>query len=92
MILQEAIGQERIAWTVVALAVSVLTLYSMMKIWMEAFWKPHPDANWSLPKNANVAPAWVATLGLAAITLAISFNPQALVTYAQAAAATLGGP
>jgi multicomponent Na+:H+ antiporter subunit D len=45
-----------------------------------------------LPKNARVAPAWIATLGLAAITLAISFNPQALVTYAQAAAATLGGP
>jgi multicomponent Na+:H+ antiporter subunit D len=90
MILQESIGQERIVWTVVALAVSVLTLYSMMKIWMEAFWKPHPDANWVLPKNAQVAPARIATLGLAAVTLVISFNPQALVTYAQAAAVTLG--
>lgn len=92
MILQEAIGQGRIVWTVVALAVSVLTLYSMMKIWMEAFWKPHPDASWTLPTNARVAPAWLATLGLAALTLAISLNPQALVAYAQAAAATLGGP
>jgi multicomponent Na+:H+ antiporter subunit D len=91
MILQEAIGQGRIVWTAIALAVSVLTLYSMMKIWMEAFWKPHPDANWVLPTNARVAPAWIATLGLAAITLVISLNPQALVTYAQAAAATLGG-
>ena len=91
MILQEAIGQGRIVWTVVALAVSVLTLYSMMKIWMEAFWKPHPDDNWVLPTNARVVPAWLATIGLAVVTLIISFNPQALVAYAQAAAATLGG-
>ena len=91
MILQEAIGQGRVVWTAVALGVSVLTLYSMMKIWMEAFWKSHPDASWTPPTHARVAPAWIATLGLAAVTLAISFNPQALVTYAQAAAATLGG-
>ncbi len=36
--------------------------------------------------------ACLGALGLAVVTLAISFNPQALVTYAQAAAATLGGP
>jgi multicomponent Na+:H+ antiporter subunit D len=28
----------------VALGVSVLTLYSMLKIWAEAFWKPQPVA------------------------------------------------
>jgi multicomponent Na+:H+ antiporter subunit D len=28
----------------VALAVSILTLYSMIKIWTEAFWKERPDA------------------------------------------------
>jgi len=27
----------------VALAVSVLTMFSMVKIWAEGFWKPHPD-------------------------------------------------
>jgi len=91
MILQEALAQGRVVWTAVALLVSVLTLYSMMKIWMEAFWKRHPDADWRLPAGTRLGPAWAATLGLAAVTLAISLNPQPLVDYAQAAARTLGG-
>jgi multicomponent Na+:H+ antiporter subunit D len=91
LVLQEAIAQGRIAWTVIALIVSVLTLYSMVKIWMEAFWKAHPDPTWELPDAPRMWPAWVATLGLAVITLSISLNPQFLVEYAQAAAQTLGG-
>jgi multicomponent Na+:H+ antiporter subunit D len=91
MVLQEALAQGRYVWTAVALAVSVLTLYSMMKIWMEAFWKRHPDADWQPPTRTRLGPAWAATVGLAAVTLAIGLNPQPLVDYAQAAAATLGG-
>jgi multicomponent Na+:H+ antiporter subunit D len=56
LVLQEALAQGRYAWTVVALGVSVLTLYSMLKIWLEAFWKPHPSPiamlsrlDWALP-------------------------------------------
>jgi multicomponent Na+:H+ antiporter subunit D len=90
MVLQETLAQGRIVWTAVALLVSVLTLYSMMKIWMEAFWKPHPDANWQLPTGTRLTPAWAATGGLAALTLSISLNPQPLVAYAQAAAQSLG--
>jgi multicomponent Na+:H+ antiporter subunit D len=92
LILQETFAQGRVTWAVVALLVSVLTLYSMMKIWMEAFWKPHPAADWQLPAHTRLAPAWAATVGLAAVTLFISLNPQPLVAYAQAAARTLGLP
>jgi multicomponent Na+:H+ antiporter subunit D len=91
LVLQEAIDQGRIAWTVIALVVSVLTLYSMVKIWMEAFWKSHPNPEWKEPVRTNLIPAWTATIFLAIITLSISLNPQLLVEYAQAAAATLGG-
>ena len=91
IVLQEALGQGRYVWTGVALAVSVLTLYSMMKIWMEAFWKRHPDEGWQPPRDTRLAPAWAATLGLAAVTLVISLDPQPLLAYAQAAARTLGG-
>lgn len=91
LVLQEAMAQGQVAWTVVALLVSVLTLYSMMKIWMEAFWKPHPDAQWRLPANTRLAPAWLATIGLALVTLAIGLNPQWLLDYSLAAAHTLGG-
>ncbi|MDJ0740595.1 MAG: proton-conducting transporter membrane subunit [Gammaproteobacteria bacterium] len=91
IVLQEALAQGRYVWTAVALVVSVLTLYSMMKIWMEAFWKRHPDAGWRPPADARLGPAWAATLGLASVTLLISLDPQTLLTYAQAAARTLGG-
>lgn len=90
MVLQEAIAQGRVAWTVIALAVSVLTLYSMVKIWMEAFWKAHPDPSSTVLVGARLGPAFAATVFLAVITLGISFYPQLLVEYAQAAAQTLG--
>ena len=66
----------------IALAVSVLTLYSMMKIWMQAFWKPHPDAAWRPQPGARVAAAWVVTLALTPLTLLLfgligsTFNRQ----------------
>jgi multicomponent Na+:H+ antiporter subunit D len=90
LVLQEAIAQGRVAWTVVALLVSVLTLYSMMKIWMEAFWKPHPDAHWRPPVATRLTPAWLATIGLALVTLCIGLYPQWLLDYSIAAAQTLG--
>jgi multicomponent Na+:H+ antiporter subunit D len=77
-------------WTILALSVSVLTLYSMMKIWMEAFWKSHPDPQWQLPATARLAPAWMATVGLATITVLIGLNPQPLAGFAAAAARSLG--
>jgi multicomponent Na+:H+ antiporter subunit D len=89
LVLQKAFAQGRIVWSALALAVSVLTLYSMMKIWIEAFWKPHPQVDWHASK-VHLVPAWCATLLLAAVTLAIGLAPQALVAYAQAAASTLG--
>lgn len=89
LVLQEALGQGRYAWAAVALGVSLLTLYSMMKLWLEAFWKPHPQAGWR-PASARLWPAWVATGLLGVLTLAIGLAPQTLLAYAQAAAAALG--
>jgi multicomponent Na+:H+ antiporter subunit D len=91
MILEETLAQGRWVWAFVALVVSVLTLYSMMKIWMEGFWKPHPDRKWTLPTGTRLGPAYAATIGLALVTLWISLNPQPLAAYSQAAARTLGG-
>jgi len=90
LVLQEGLAQGRAVWVGVGLLVSVLTLYSMMKIWMEAFWKPHPKAGWQAPTVPGLAPAWLATVGLACVTLWIGLNPQSLLTYAEAAAHTLG--
>ena len=89
LLLRETIAQGHVVWAGVALLVSVLTLYSMLKIWMEGFWKPHPDANWR-PARARLTTAWIATGALALVTLAIGLDPQTLLTYSQAAAAALG--
>jgi multicomponent Na+:H+ antiporter subunit D len=42
-LLTAAVGQGRYAIAAVSLAVSVLTLFSMTKIWSEAFWKAPPQ-------------------------------------------------
>jgi len=90
LVLREAIAGARIAWTAIALGVSVLTLYSMLKIWTEAFWKPHPVAGFR-PPALRLAPALAAAVALVTLTLAIGIAPEPLVAYAQAAARTLGG-
>ena len=60
--------QERDFWVVaIALGVSMLTLFSMLKIWAQAFMKEAPA---ELPVEARPQPAlYGATLGLAAVAL-----------------------
>ena len=59
------------AIVIAALVVSVLTLFSMTKIWAEAFWKPAPGGTvpdtLGAPRAALVVPA----LALGAVTLVL---------------------
>ena len=50
-LIRGGIEAERYAIVVAALAVSLLTLYSMTKIWAEAFWKPAPESSCSSPAD-----------------------------------------
>jgi multicomponent Na+:H+ antiporter subunit D len=77
----------------IALAVGLMTIYSMTKIWAEAFWKPHPDGIApelsTLPrKAAQIIPV----AGLAGLTIIIGLNPEPFVTFAERAAAQLLDP
>lgn len=91
LIVREALSQGAYLWTACALLVSVVTLYSMMKIWLEAFWKPHPDPAWRAPEHVRLAPAWVGVSGLALVVLSIGVAPEALIGFADAAAGALRG-
>jgi len=91
LVLREAFALGRTSWAVAALLVSALTMYSMVKVWLEAFWKSHPDENWRPPAGTRLVPACLAAGGLAACTLWISLNPEPLAAFCAAAAATLGG-
>ncbi len=85
------------AWLIagVALLVGLLTIYSMTKIWAEAFWKAHPDG--IEPSLDRLEPSMRAALllpiaGLAAMTLVIGFFPEPFVTFAETAADQLLDP
>lgn len=87
----DASFRDEMAWLGgVALFVGLLTIFSMSKIWVEAFWKamPRPQAVQTRLPASVVAP--IAVLG--AITLAIGFNPEPLVAYAQLAADNMMNP
>ena len=74
-----------------ALAVGVLTLYSMLKIWNEAFWKNPPEDASPAPSGASSSctPQYVAIVALSAITLCIGLNPEPFVEFSVNAAEQL---
>lgn len=76
----------------VALGVSLLTLYSMMKIWNGAFWKPAPDEA-PAPQAAVGLTSQLLPIGLlAAITVLIGFAAGPVFTLAQRAGERLINP
>jgi multicomponent Na+:H+ antiporter subunit D len=73
-----------------ALVTGLLTIYSMTKIWGEAFWKPHPDgavAETTAPR-AMVVPI----AALAACTVVIGLFAQPFLAVAERSAAELLDP
>lgn len=94
LILRTTIAGGYVLWTIAAVVVSILTMYSMMKIWFEAFAKPHPnaaaDAPW-IPHEARMGPAVLTAALLCLLTLWISLAPNALYTFSEQAALSLGG-
>ena len=78
LILKEALSQGRFLWAGIALATGLLTLYSMGKIWLEGFWKPHPET----PGFARLpARAYVAVTSLSLVILLVGLYPEPLIEY-----------
>ena len=79
----------------VALLVGLLTIYSMTKIWAQAFWEPHPDGTdptiASLDGRARTA-MLMPIGGLAAVTLLIGLFPEPFVAFAEVSATQLLDP
>ncbi|MDZ4204904.1 MAG: Na+/H+ antiporter subunit D [Bacteroidales bacterium] len=83
-LIKAAFEDEKYLISFVALVVSLLTLFSMMKIWNEAFWKNHPTQDpdkeppvqqlFSRPLVFMIIPI----IFFATITLAIGIYPQPL--------------
>lgn len=84
LIIMETFTQERYLWAAAALITGMLTLYSMSKIWLEGFWKPHPGQypdqfeNIALPK-----PVYPVMLVMSMIILMMGLMPGALIDFLQ---------
>ncbi|NIA69762.1 Na+/H+ antiporter subunit D [Pelagibius litoralis] len=78
-----------------ALVVGLLTIFSMTKIWAEAFWKPHPAG--TAPALADLGRSELAALllpvvFLAGLTVVIGLFPQPFVAFAERSAGQLLDP
>ena len=78
----------------VAALVGLLTVYSMVKIWSEAFWKPHPQAAGENTAAPPPLDAWMLApvVVMAAMTVLIGLSPEPLYQLARAAADELLEP
>jgi multicomponent Na+:H+ antiporter subunit D len=88
-------GVEIEAWpiVIVALLTGLLTLFSMVKIWAEAFWKPLPAEPRKVPRSTGaVWPLYLPIAGMAALTLMMGLWAQPIYELAFAAAAQMLDP
>jgi multicomponent Na+:H+ antiporter subunit D len=91
-IIQAALEARQYVSAGVALGVGLLTLFSMLKLWREAFWKPAPP---DAPSSAE-EPAWPAAIlpigMLAAVTIFIGLLAGPLFDLALRSSAQLMNP
>ncbi len=87
-VLRAGLDAQAFVLVAVALAVGGLTIYSMTKIWREAFWKAEPG----LPGGPLPRVAVAASASLAAVTVALGLGAEVLWSVAEGAAAQLLDP
>jgi len=102
MLIKAGLETGQYAIVATALVVSILTLFSMTKIWAQVFWKELPPDNHqdTLPETASTAPVGLASLKplilpivlLAALTVAIGLYAEPLFSLSTQAAEQLLHP
>ncbi len=97
IVIKSSLDAGHVVLAAVALVVGLLTLYSMVKIWNEAFWKPSPDSSGEAQRRWRSAPATRAAMllpigALAAITLTIGLAAEPFVDFSMRAANQLLEP
>lgn len=90
-IVREGLALESWLLVVVALATSVLTLYSMVKIWNEGFWK-EPLVSMPAPSAGRAAAVDAPVVALALVTLVLGLFPGPLWSLAVLAGDQLSDP
>ena len=78
LILKEAFMQEHYFWAIAALVTGLLTLYSMSKIWLEAFWKPTQEPQTLPPIPLTV---YAPIILLTVLVSGIGLYPEPLIVF-----------
>jgi multicomponent Na+:H+ antiporter subunit D len=77
----------------IALGVSILTLFAMLKLWAEAFWKPEPQSETDAGRVGMDVRAWlIPIVFLAALTVLIGLAAGPLFRFALQAGEQLMNP
>ena len=95
LLLQASLQVDEYVIAFVALLVGLLTIYSMTKIWTQAFWKPRPASVEALPDRVPAAHMVLLTLPitvLAAITIVVGLWTEPFLAFAERAADDLLNP
>jgi multicomponent Na+:H+ antiporter subunit D len=86
ILIQAALEETSYLIVTVALVVSLLTLYSMTKIWTEAFWKVPPDAAEAPIRAATWRGLVLPSVGLALLTIVIGLAVEPVLALSLRAA------
>jgi multicomponent Na+:H+ antiporter subunit D len=89
LLVREGLSQQMYVWAGAALFVSGLTLLSMVKIWIEAFWKPHPDAGLRIPVPLPRA-GWFACATLSILIVTLGLFPGVPIAFVASAVGSVG--
>ena len=89
MVITSAVQEAQLWVALTAILVGILTLFSMTKIWNEAFWKQAPDQPEKPTPVETGKLIYLPSAALALLTLVISLNPSGLVEYCNTAAKQL---
>lgn len=89
VIVAESLREEQYWLAIAALLASILTMVSMMKIWLNAFWKPAPDPmEETLPKHCITGMTAIVMV-MAVISLGIGLNAEYFLELSNKAAVSL---
>ena len=92
LLIKASLDAEQYLIAFVVLAVGLMTIYSMTKIWAQVFLKPQPTELPSGPGGGGTGLMVLPIIILAAMTLAIGLFPQPLLAIAESASAELLNP
>lgn len=92
LLIQSSLQIEYYAVAAVAVAVGLLTIFSMVKIWLNAFWKPLPAPPLKAPRRSLSGWKLVPVCVLGVITILIGIGAEPVYQLAQTAARELMTP